>query len=45
VFSTTTTLTAAGKYTIEASATGYTKQTADVDIAGTNATKNFTLVP
>jgi hypothetical protein len=44
-FSTTTTLTTAGKYTVEASATGYTKQTADVDISGTNATKNFTLVP
>lgn len=42
-FSTTQTLISAGKYTIEASATGYTKQTADVDISGTNAAKDFTL--
>jgi hypothetical protein len=44
-FSTTTTLITAGKYTAEASATGYTTQTADIDISGTNATKNFTLTP
>ncbi|HYD78375.1 MAG TPA: DUF4382 domain-containing protein [Paucimonas sp.] len=42
-FSTTSTLVTAGKYAIEASATGYTKQSVDVDIAGTNATRNFTL--
>ena len=42
-FSTTTTLMTAGKYTIETSATGYSKQTADVDISGADAKKNFTL--
>jgi len=36
----------AGKYTAEASATGYTTQTSAVmDISAANATQNFTLVP
>lgn len=42
-FSTTQMPILVGKYTIEASATGYTKQTADVDLSRTNAAKNFML--
>lgn len=35
----------AGKYTVEASATGYASQTANVDVSSTNATVDFPLVP
>lgn len=35
----------AGKYTIEASATGYTKQSANVDVSSTDATHDFPLTP
>jgi hypothetical protein len=35
----------AGKYTIEASATGYATQTSNVDVGTADATKDFTLVP
>lgn len=35
----------AGKYTIEASAEGYTTQQASKDISAADATQNFTLVP
>lgn len=35
----------AGKYTIEASATGYKTQSASKDIAAADATQNFALVP
>ncbi|HEU4503821.1 MAG TPA: hypothetical protein VFR79_03275, partial [Nitrospira sp.] len=34
-----------GKYTVQASAAGYTTQTAPVDIAAANQTQNFTLMP
>lgn len=34
-----------GKYTAEASATGYTTQTANVDVSAGDVTQNFTLVP
>jgi len=44
-FSAAETAAAAGKYTIEASATGFARQTADVDIKAAGATKNFTLTP
>ncbi len=37
--------TMAGKYAIEASATGYQKQSVNTDISAANATQNFTLVP
>jgi hypothetical protein len=36
---------AAGKYTIEASASGYATQTAGVDISAGNVSRSFTLVP
>ncbi len=36
---------AAGKYTIAASATGYTTQTANVTVSTADVTQNFTLVP
>ena len=35
----------AGKYTVEASATGYQTQSASKDISAADATQNFTLVP
>ncbi len=35
----------AGKYTVEASATGYKTQSVSKDIASADATQNFTLVP
>lgn len=35
----------AGLYTVEASATGYQSQSANVDIAAADATQNFTLTP
>lgn len=35
----------AGKYTVEASATGYKTQTVSKDIAAADATQNFTLLP
>ncbi|QDZ27575.1 DUF4382 domain-containing protein [Noviherbaspirillum sp. UKPF54] len=35
----------AGKYTLQASATGYASQTANVDVGSADATANFTLVP
>lgn len=35
----------AGKYTVEASATGYTKQSANVDVSSTDATHDFPLTP
>jgi len=35
----------AGKYTVEASATGYQTQSASKDIAAANATQNFILLP
>jgi hypothetical protein len=35
----------AGKYKVEASATGYVTQPVDVDISATDVTQNFTLVP
>jgi hypothetical protein len=38
-------LTAAGKYSIEASAAGYKSQTAAIDVSLLNAVKDFTLVP
>lgn len=34
----------AGKYALQATAVGYQTQTADIDLAGGNASKNFTLV-
>lgn len=40
-----TTATVAGKYTLEASATGFTKKTTDIDVSKANATANFTLTP
>lgn len=36
---------AAGKYAIEASATGYATQSANIDVSATDATQSFTLVP
>jgi hypothetical protein len=35
----------AGKYTLEASATGFAKQTSEVNISQANVSKSFTLVP
>ena len=37
--------TVAGKYTVEASATGYQTQSVSKDISAADATQNFTLVP
>jgi hypothetical protein len=37
--------TAAGKYNVEASFTGYVTQSANIDISAADATQNFTLVP
>jgi hypothetical protein len=38
-------LSAAGQYSVEASATGYQAQAASIDISLANAVKNFTLAP
>jgi hypothetical protein len=35
----------AGKYSVEASATGYTNQSVNLDISEGSATQNFTLTP
>lgn len=37
--------TAAGKYAVEASATGYATQSANVDVSATDISHNFTLAP